>query len=202
MLRSSAKGDAVVVGRHDIRHVAATLFSVPIAIVSLVDEDRIWFKARHGIDVRQIDREPGLCASAILQDHPYIVEDAKKDLRALANPLVAGEFGLRFYAAAQLRTREGFNLGTLCVIDREPRRALPEKIKQLEHLAAIVMDQMELRLAARRAVAEATAATRLDRAALKRPASSLDRAPADADRPILFGSGGAEDAENGLVLSS
>lgn len=137
--------------------VASKLFSVPIAIVSLVDHDRIWFKSHHGIDVEQIDRDPGLCASAIIEDQPYVVEDAKKDIRALANPLVAGEFGLRFYAAAQLRTRDGFNLGTLCVIDREPRTFPPEQVEQLEHLAAIVMDQMDLRLEARRAIAELAA---------------------------------------------
>ena len=135
--------------------IAARLFSAPIAIVSLVDQDRIWFKSHHGLDVKQIDRGPGLCASAILQDQPYIVEDARNDVRALANPLVAGDFGLRFYAAAPLRTRDGFNLGTLCVIDHEPREVRREQVEQLEPLAAIVMDQMELRLEARRAVAEA-----------------------------------------------
>ena len=139
--------------------VAATLFHAPIAIVSLVDEDRIWFKSHHGLDIQQIDRGPGLCASAILEDAPYVVEDATKDVRALANPLVAGEFGLRFYVAAPLRTRDGFNLGTLCVIDHKPRQAQAKEIEQLEHLAAIVMEQMELRLEARRAVAEVTRVT-------------------------------------------
>ena len=139
--------------------IAAQLFSAPIAIVSLVDEDRIWFKSHHGLDVQQIDRGPGLCASAILQDRPYIIEDARRDVRALANPLVAGEFGLRFYAAVPLRTGDGFNLGTLCVIDREPREASPRQVEQLEQLAAIVMDQMELRLQARRAIAEVTRVT-------------------------------------------
>lgn len=142
-----------------VTSIAANMFSVPIAIVSLVDEDRIWFKSHHGLDVQQIDRAPGLCASAILQDKVYIVEDAKNDVRTLANPLVAGEFGLRFYAAAPLRTRDGFKLGTLCVIDREPREVTPEQVEQLEQLAAIVMDQMDLRLEARRAVAEVTEVT-------------------------------------------
>ena len=134
--------------------IAAKLFSAPISIVSLVDSDRIWFKSRHGLDVEQIDRAPGLCASAILQDTPYIVEDAASDLRTLSNPLVAGDFGLKFYAAVPLRTSDGHNLGTLCVIDREPRKVAPEQIEHLEHLASLVMDQMELRLEARRAVAE------------------------------------------------
>ncbi len=134
--------------------IAAKLFDVPIAIVSLVDHDRIWFKARHGIDVQQIDRDPGLCASAILQSDPYILTDASCDPRSLANPLVAGDFGLRFYVAAPLRTQDGHNLGTLCVIDHQPRAVSSEQIIQLEALAEVVVDQMELRLAARDAVAE------------------------------------------------
>ena len=104
-----------------IAALAARLFDVPIAIVSVVDTDRIWFKAHHGLDVTQIDREPGLCASAILGDRPLDRQDAATDPRTLANPLVAGEFGLRFYAGAPLTTHDGYNLGTLCVIDHEPR---------------------------------------------------------------------------------
>lgn len=134
-----------------IAALAARLFDVPIAIVSVVDTDRIWFKAHHGLDVTQIDREPGLCASAILSDDPWIVTDAAKDPRTLANPLVAGEFGLRFYAGAPLTTHDGYNLGTLCVIDREPRQVTVEEAQTLSDLARIVMDELELRLSARRA---------------------------------------------------
>ncbi|MBG6120250.1 MULTISPECIES: GAF domain-containing protein [unclassified Sphingobium] len=139
-----------------IAAMAARLFDVPIAIISLVDHDRIWFKAHHGLDVTQIDREPGLCASAILQDDAWVLTDASTDPRALANPLVAGEFGLRFYAGVPLRTHDGFNLGTLCVIDREPRPVNDEEIRQLTELGALVMDQMELRREAREVVAEMT----------------------------------------------
>ncbi|MGI8942864.1 MAG: GAF domain-containing protein, partial [Qipengyuania sp.] len=98
-----------------ITALAARRLNVPIAIISIVDEDRIWFKSHHGLPVEQIDREPGLCASAIMKDAPYLIEDARKDPRSLANPLVAGEFGLRFYAAVPLTTGDGHNLGTLCV---------------------------------------------------------------------------------------
>jgi hypothetical protein len=104
-----------------ITALAARLFCVPIAIVSVVDNDRIWFKSHHGVDVDHVDREPGLCASAILQNEPWIIQDAKTDSRALSNPLQAGELGLQFYAGIPLRTRDGYNLGTLCIIDREPR---------------------------------------------------------------------------------
>jgi formate hydrogenlyase transcriptional activator len=130
--------------------VTANLFRVPIAIVSLVDHDRIWFKSRHGLDMCETGREPGLCASAIFSSEVYHIRDAIHDVRALANPLVAGDFGLRFYAAAPLRTHDGFNLGTLCIIDRQPRDLAPSEAEILTKLAALVMDQMELRLAARK----------------------------------------------------
>jgi GAF domain-containing protein len=101
--------------------LAARRFNAPIAIISIVDHDRIWFKSHHGLDVEQIGRERGLCASAILSSDAHVLVDASTDPRSLANPLVAGEFGLRFYAGVPLRTTDGFNLGTLCVIDKEPR---------------------------------------------------------------------------------
>ena len=138
-----------------ITALAARRFGVPIAIISIVDEDRIWFKSHHGLPVEQINREPGLCASAILGDTPYLVEDARSDPRSLANPLVAGDFGLRFYAAVPLTTSDGYNLGTLCVIDKEPRSIEDEQIEDLKDLASIVMDQLELGLSARQAVSEA-----------------------------------------------
>lgn len=132
--------------------VAARLFSVPVAIVSIVDHDRIWFKARYGTDVDQIGRDPGLCASAILQDHAWVVESAATDPRTLANPLVAGESGMRFYAGVPLRTPDGYNLGTLCVLDQKPREFTSEDAQTLENLAAIVMNDLELRLQTRRSL--------------------------------------------------
>lgn len=138
-----------------ITALAARRFGVPIAIISIVDEDRIWFKSHHGLQVEQIDREPGLCASAILGDTPYLIEDARSDPRSLANPLVAGDFGLRFYAAVPLTTSDGHNLGTLCVIDKEPRSINDEQIEDLKDLASVVMDQLELGLSSRKAVSRA-----------------------------------------------
>ena len=135
-----------------ITAIAARLLRVPIAIVSIVDHDRIWFKSHHGLDVEEVGREPGLCASYVLQDGPWIVSDAKNDARALANPLVAGEFGAQFYLGIPLRTRDGFNLGTLCVIDFAPRAANADDISLLSDLAAVVMDELELRLSARNAI--------------------------------------------------
>lgn len=132
--------------------VTALLMNVPIAIVSLVDEDRIWFKSKVGLDVIQLNRDSGLCASAILSNDAYIIENAVIDPRCLANPLVAGEFGLQFYAAAPLITKDGFNLGTLCIIDKKPRKLSGKSYEILKQLAVIVMNQMELRLQARQAV--------------------------------------------------
>jgi len=132
-----------------LTQLAATLFNVPIAIISLVDSDRIWFKSHYGLPINQIDREPGLCASAILSNDTYVVENAKTDPRTLANPLVAGDFGLRFYAAAPLQTEENYNLGTLCIIDKQPRTFSEEQQHILKQMAAIVMDEMEMRLVIR-----------------------------------------------------
>ena len=133
-----------------ITALAARLFSVPIAIVSVVDHDRIWFKSHHGVEIGHVDRDPGLCASAILQNEPWIIQDAKTDSRALSNPLVAGELGLQFYAGIPLRTRDGYNLGTLCIIDRQPRTLSQQDLRTLEDLAAIVMNDLEQRLQSRR----------------------------------------------------
>ncbi|HEY0165249.1 MAG TPA: histidine kinase dimerization/phosphoacceptor domain -containing protein [Sphingomicrobium sp.] len=135
--------------------LAARRFGAPISIISIVDHDRIWFKSHHGLEVQQIPREPGLCASAILSSEAHVLVDASTDVRSLANPLVAGDFGLRFYAGVPLETSDGFNLGTLCVIDMEPRPVDQAQIDDLKDLATLVVDQLELRLAARQAVAKA-----------------------------------------------
>jgi serine/threonine protein kinase len=135
-----------------ITGLAARLFDVPIAIVSIVDSDRIWFKSHHGLDVTEIGRDAGLCASAILYDQPWIVEDAAHDVRAMANPLVAAEAGIQFYAGVQLKTSDGYNLGTLCVLDFVPREITSAETKNLEDLAALVMSELELRLATKRAI--------------------------------------------------
>lgn len=135
--------------------LAARRFGVPISIISIVDEDRIWFKSHHGLPVEQIERTPGLCASAILSNDPYLLPDASIDPRSLANPLVAGDFGLRFYVGVPLTTSDGFNLGTLCVIDKEPRAIDERQIEDLKDLASVVVDQLEMRLSARRAVEQA-----------------------------------------------
>ncbi|MBW3649387.1 MAG: SpoIIE family protein phosphatase [Actinobacteria bacterium] len=135
-----------------ITQLAARLLQVPIAVVSVVDEDRIWFKSHHGLETSEMPRSPGLCASAILHGEPYVLPDARLDPVALTNPLVAGEFGLRFYAAVPLTVSGGHNLGTLCVIDTAPRNLDDEEMKTLSDLGSLVVHELELRLAARAAV--------------------------------------------------
>ena len=131
--------------------LAAKIFKVPIALISLVDSDRIWFKSYHGIDIDQISRDPGLCSSAILldSDDVYIIKEARIDSRTLSNPLVTGLLGLQFYAAAPLRSKEGYNLGTFCIIDKQPRTLTAEETGILRQLARIVMGQLELRIQSR-----------------------------------------------------
>ncbi|MDM7990071.1 protein kinase [Arthrobacter sp. zg-Y877] len=131
--------------------LASRIFDVPVAIVSVVDADRIWFKSHHGTEAVEIGRDPGLCASAILQDDVYVVDDARRDPRTLANPLVAGDFGLQFYAGVPLQTSDGYNLGTFCILDTEPRAFSSEDTATLQDLAAIVMNDLEMRLESRRA---------------------------------------------------
>nr|MBA2757016.1 GAF domain-containing protein [Chloroflexota bacterium] len=144
-----------------ITGLAARVFGVPIAIVSIVDHDRIWFKSHHGLDVEQIDREPGLCASAVMQRDPWIISDARRDPRALTNPLVAGEFGLQFYAGVPLQTMDGYNLGTLCILDFEPRELSASETATLQDLGRMVTDELDLRLATRTALQEASERDRL-----------------------------------------
>lgn len=136
-----------------VTQLATQFFHVPISLISLVDEDRIWFKSRCGLDgVEQIDRVPGLCGSSTFADGTYVIRDAINDPRTLNNPLVRGEFGLRFYAAAPLITYDGYRLGNINIIDFQPRDFTPEQELALQSFARIVMDQMELRFSAREAV--------------------------------------------------
>jgi GAF domain-containing protein len=128
--------------------LAAKLFNLPIAIITLVDTDRIWFKSKYGLEVDEIGRDPGLCASAILSDDIYLVEDARNDPRTLANPLVAGSFGLQFYVAAPLRTHDGYNLGTFCLIDQNKRYFNTDQQESLKLFAEVIMEYLELRMEA------------------------------------------------------
>jgi PAS domain S-box-containing protein len=129
--------------------LAARLFAVPTVLISLVDASRAWFKSCLGFDAREVPREATLCSFAVLTDEPLIVPDARLDDRFACNPFVQSEPGVRFYAGAPLFSRDGFNLGTLCLLDGQPRAGFSaEQQATLVDLAAMVVDELELRLAA------------------------------------------------------
>ncbi|KYC36625.1 diguanylate cyclase [Scytonema hofmannii PCC 7110] len=134
-----------------ITSLAARLFNVPIALVSLVDASRGWFKSSYGFDVREVQRDTTICSFALLSNEVLVIPDTRQDNRLVCNPFVQNEPGLRFYAGAPLLTQDGFNLGTLCLLDTKPRDTLTnEQTAILADLAAMVMDELELRLAARK----------------------------------------------------
>ena len=129
----------------DLTVLAAQICDVPVAMVSLVDEDRQWFKSKLGLNRRQTPRDVAFCAHAISQPEPLIVRDALKDERFANNALVKRAPRIRFYAGFPLATSEGHALGTLCAIDRKPRVLSTRQTRAMESLARQVMVLLELR---------------------------------------------------------
>ena len=129
----------------DLTELAARICEAPIALITLIDEKRQWFKSRVGLDAAETSRDIAFCAHAIQQKELFIVPDAKQDARFADNPLVMGEPGIRFYAGAPLITPSGHALGTLCVIDREPRVMNVDHQSALRVLSRLVMTQLDLR---------------------------------------------------------
>jgi hypothetical protein len=129
----------------DITALAAHICEVPTAMISLVDEDRQWFKSRLGVEQQQTPREVAFCAHAILQNKPFIIKDAMKDRRFAGNSLVTGKSHIRFYAGIPLVNPEGLALGTLCVVDHQPRRLSAAQQKALQALSRQVMALLESR---------------------------------------------------------
>ncbi|MBK1836895.1 EAL domain-containing protein [Azospirillum sp. YIM B02556] len=131
-----------------ITRLAAKLLKVPVALISLVDRDRQWFKSRIGLPVQETPRAHAFCAHALESDAILVVGDARRDERFAGNPLVTGDPNIRFYAGAPLRTADGLALGTICVIDDQPRAALtPEEEEALRDLSAMTMAHIEARRA-------------------------------------------------------
>lgn len=128
----------------DLTFLASQICQTPIALISLVDADRQWFKSKVGLSLTETSRDIAFCASAILQSDVFIVPDASEDARFANNPLVVSEPRIRFYAGAALMS-EDHALGTLCVIDRVPRTLSPEQLEGLRALSRQVQAQFQLR---------------------------------------------------------
>lgn len=126
--------------------MARSLFDTKIALISLVDRDRQWFKSHIGLDVKETPRDQAFCGHAILQNEPLIVEDASTDQRFSDNPLVITEPFIRFYAGAQLVSKDGHTLGTLCLIDDKPRQLRENDNRLLKELAKLAMNEIELKI--------------------------------------------------------
>jgi signal transduction histidine kinase len=129
----------------DITDLAAAICEVPIALITFVDDDRVWLKSKVGISASETSRDVSFCGHAILQRELFLVPDAAQDKRFKDNPFVVEEPKIRFYAGAQLVDRGGRVLGMMCVLDRKPRQLRPSQQQALRVLARLVMTELELR---------------------------------------------------------
>ncbi len=130
----------------DLVTLAAHICQTPMAMLSLVDDHRQWFKSKLGVQVRETPREVSICAHAIQQGDLFVVPDTLQDARFRESPLVTGEPHIRFYAGAPLVNEDGYALGTLCVVDREPRELDSAQKEAIQALGRLALRQMELRM--------------------------------------------------------
>ncbi len=123
--------------------IAAAALDAPIALVTLVDRDRQWFKSHQGFDFSETPRDIGFCSHAILENAPLVVNDALKDDRFADNPAVIGDPRVRFYAGIPLRTPDGTPVGAFCIVDHKPRSLSPTQLKMLQDIAKLVEEELE-----------------------------------------------------------
>jgi GAF domain-containing protein len=166
----------------DFTSLAALICNAPISLISLVDEDRQWFKAKVGLSLDETSRDMSMCAHAILQKDLLIVPDTTKDARFKNNPLVVTEPKIRFYAGAPLLSPEGPALGTLCVIDKVPRTLTDTQKQALRLLARLVMHQLNFRRQARKFGLTAQPDATFQPIAIKRSPVRKKRGPAKLRR--------------------
>jgi diguanylate cyclase (GGDEF)-like protein len=162
-----------------LTRIVALSFDVPVALITIVDAERIWLKSKVGVDLSEIAREHGLCGIVLKEKQPVVVGDATQDPRTRGNSLVTGEFGLRSYCGVALRAHDGEAIGTVCALDRVERAFDERSIALLEEIAAVAVHELELRLALRHIKAE----SRLRRIA----ESQRARAERDARTDVLTG---------------
>ncbi|HET7898444.1 MAG TPA: GAF domain-containing protein [Flavisolibacter sp.] len=130
----------------NLARIIATTFNVPIALISLVDKETVHFPGNYGMQgTKLVARGISLCSLAVLDEKPTVFENALQEPCLLANPLVSGKFGLRFYAGAPIRTDDGYAIGTVCIVDKEPRTFARSEQELLEDFAQTVMQELEMR---------------------------------------------------------
>ncbi len=157
-----------------VARLAAQIFDTPSAFVTFVDKDRVFFKANLSpLEGNQVQRTDSLCSLAILEETVTVFDDTYQVPDLLESPHVSCQGGIRFYAGAPLKTREGYRLGTLCVVDSVPRQATPRQLQMLETLSSIIMDELEQRLAAQRAISAQTDLVNMAVHDLKNPALNI-----------------------------
>ena len=157
-------------GFDDLTILASSICNTPVALISVIDSDRQWFKSKVGVDITETPLEVSFCAVAIKQPDLFVVPDATKDPRFSSNPFVVSEPKIRFYAGAPYTSSDGHPLGTLCVVDTVPRQLTPSQEKALLALSRQVQAQFELRK---------------NLSELRSALEERDRAEAERDRTIV-----------------
>jgi GAF domain-containing protein len=131
--------------------IAATAFDAPIALITLIDRERQWYKAHYGFEFSETSRDMGFCSHAILGNEPLIVNDTLSDDRFAENPVVIGDPHVRFYAGVPLHSADGARVGAICVVDHKPRSFSAAQVRTLRDIARLVEEELDSRAAAKSA---------------------------------------------------